>query len=174
MKKLAILVGGLLLCTLLISSPAMADPLMTIDEATRTVSFNSDSNLTGNGSFSGETATFTLSYTGTVNPTGVHVVFIQEPGSMLVSDEFWMIFSQSGSTVNATGSFYSLPNLPPPPPAVGIWYIYENTGGFATQDFGNITALDVDINSPVPEPGTLLLFGSSLIGLVGFKRKFNA
>ncbi len=39
-------------------------------------------------------------------------------------------------------------------------------------DFGEVTNLRVPL-TPIPEPSTMLLLGSGLIGLVGFRRKFR-
>ena len=47
---------------------------------------------------------------------------------------------------------------------------YSSTGLFDGYNYGLITAFDI---TPVPEPATLLLLGSGLVGMIGLRRKFR-
>ena len=134
------------------------------------ISGTSPTNVYIESNLSGEPGSIldTLTQVGSVTPTSSLVDFTCSSCSQLqAGTTYWIVGQQSDSSSLAG---WNLSNSD-----IGTWYY--NFAGSATGPWtatdNPISAFEVDGTSPVPEPSTVVLLGTGILGLAGtVRRKF--
>jgi len=95
--------------------------------------------------------------------------FVSLLGLEVLADTYFPTFVLSGTGLNEETGVNTY--VSPPLPVSGVYTL--GIGVMDVGDEGYISALLVDNVTVVPEPSTILLLGSGLIGLFGFRKKFK-